>query len=1256
MSDSKIQGFGDPDRPWTLPEVDLARQAIGPLRGYVYQLHQSAAAWIELQEGDLLHLEVAEDFSEILRDPSKLEAVLQATQVKDTRELGSVTLNSADVIDAIKALFRLRMENPGREVCFRFLTTSEIGKERKNPLPSGTRGLDAWRDAAAGGAIAELRLALLSRIEAGELRTFIERSSDEQLRIELLQPLIFACGAGGWEIVEAANRQRLAALHEEVRSTVSMAYDAYDAVFAHVIRVILLSQHRELDRRELITCLQRATAIAVPSQVVVDFLGSYAVRNERKPIELADLTALARALLEFGSPPSITARFPEATPVARRALDAAAGIKRIVVETGNLVAGQLARATISELPAMSAQRHLIVGSPGSGKSHATWRVANEMLKTEIIVPLLLQVGQLNTWSEVTSLIADLAPHLSIDAVLGDQRVCCFIDGWSEFANRMHVGEKRKALTALRNTRVIANGKFADIGDTTFKTWSLEPLAVDQVAGIMEMARSDEPPPSHSMLDLLRLPLLLSICVLSGARASQTGELLRQFHRHLAQQFPDEFTEALAGAVAAVALANDRSFGRLLYELQKRAAAKNLVESASLLGRLGTISERGSQAIPVHELYWNWLAGRGLLEGRVTTDAIDALHTRESYALALQSGVRANDEHIRDAANDDLILAAALDASQRSNNPNSTLAGLLDRALADNRLAVRSRGGLAALALERSQYLRRALDVLSELSRAKLYLPAWREALRPSALFPNRAIVADWMGSDGSGFVLDAIAERGGPEWVPWLEQMALSGKIAWIDALAAALACSPAVPGWGESHLEELLRSKPWRLKAAAARRSNLILAHRIAANYERLLESVIPHSSSAWLNLNQVLVACGDDEIFQRLLSRFGSMGKRPQELLGYAVVERGQPWIAAFQRIAFATPGGKHHHKLAEILSPEIDDPTARSWIAADHDEVGWRVLIARHGEAILPELIDALPGSFADHHHIPALAHMRFLQQSPVSLLDELWSRIGSPMQPKAMQDLLNALATVHPVGIASIVRFIAERPDALPAYHLAQTLKLYEEWREKSRLELQVTLPNAETLPFTRWIVFYRALRPWEEHFTPRMLSSLPELAIEVVLRHLPDNDDKAAAVLNNVHGVESYHSELLSRMLASSQLAALIPRVFADCFDTFPAEALHRCISSPYIDQATLLFQLRSTSNPLHRSVHAEIMTRILDRPLDLHACRYIASMLRGHPRHDVLALLGSRLHAEEDSWLWLVREVETARGERLVDEFGRLRR
>jgi hypothetical protein len=856
------------------------------------------------------------------------------------------------------------------------------------------------------------------------------------------------------------------------------------------------------------------------------------------------------------------------------------------------------------------------------------------------------------------MIREAAPKLSLHDVLEDPRVCFLIDGWSEFAGGEHVGEKQKTVRALRDTRFIANGRAADVGDTPFKVWSLELLSPRVVADVLDAARPGDPPLPVTVLDLLRLPLLLSIYVLSDATGSATGELLRQLHDHLARDLPEGFTAALAEAVAASELSRDRAYGRLVSSLQARADIRGISEPTQLLRRLGTIVERNGQALPIHDLYWSWLAGRGLMVAESIGAAIDRLNTRESYRLALQSGARPREPDIPATVNDDLVFAATLDAGLRAPHPDRAVAAGIDCALKDSRLAVRSRGGLAALEGGRSAYLRGALDALSALSTAKLYVPDWPAALQPQVLFPQRATLADWIGSEGTDFILNAIAERGSPEWIPWLEQMASAGKITSIAALAAALGCSTGIPAWGHPHLDDLFRATPWALRAAATRRSNIALAGHIGADYERLVDSVVQRNSSAWIDLNRVLVSCGDDALFENLLSRFAAMTDHAQGLLGYAVVERGQPWIAAFQRIAFAKPAGRQHHKLAEMVSPEIDDETARAWIDAGHYEEGWRVLIARHGEEVLPELLADLPPSFADLHHIPSLAVMRFLDRAPASLPGELLRRLGSPMQPKAMQDVLNAMAKAYPTGVPAIVQFVSQQPDAIPSYHVAQAVRLYETWREQFGGQLFVRPPNGELLPFPRWIASHCAHSRWEGHFTPQMLSLSPDLAVDILLNHLRDDVEKAAEVLEALalKGVKSYDADLLDYMLAVPRLAKLIPNLFQSAFDTFPAAALHRCLASPDVDQNFLMFRLSATSNPLHRSVHAELIHRVLAGPIDLHQARYIAHMLRGHTDEDANSLLRNAGGLGGDSWLWLVREVEVARGQRLINEQGEFRR
>lgn len=82
------------------PSGDPAREAIASLRGYVYQILQSALAWTKLKSDEFLYLEVAEDFAVAATN------ALTAVQVKETAS--PVTINSGDVVASINSFIELQ--------------------------------------------------------------------------------------------------------------------------------------------------------------------------------------------------------------------------------------------------------------------------------------------------------------------------------------------------------------------------------------------------------------------------------------------------------------------------------------------------------------------------------------------------------------------------------------------------------------------------------------------------------------------------------------------------------------------------------------------------------------------------------------------------------------------------------------------------------------------------------------------------------------------------------------------------------------------------------------------------------------------------------------------------------------------------------------------------------------------------------------------------------------------------------------------
>lgn len=1252
---SGITSFGKAGREWKLSAQEIARQAIPSIRGYVYQLHRTAEAWINLAEDELLYLEVAEDFAKIAADPDSLDDVLRATQVKDTRESGSVTLNSADVLEAIEHLFEFQNANPGRKVTLTFLTTSPIGREKVNQLPSKKPGLTAWAEVASGGDVSEIRSALSLRFPKGEVHQFLTTSNDDDLRSRLLASISFCCGEGGWTEIENRCRKTLVSRREDVGSSEDMANRAYDSILAEVIRTILSSGTRELDNPGFRATFQQATNIGVPSQLVLDRLAMLPVANlsNAGDLDVGFLRGVARALLESGAPKQLSQLFSGTKPSAHAALDFIAGVDRYVAEaakTGGRVAPR--RKALRDLLAEEERVHLVCAVPGTGKSFSLWRLAQELLSRGTLIPLFLPVAGLGTCQDIREIISQVDSGCDPDAVLRSPHVCVLLDGWSEFANGLNLLERGKALRMLGKARVIANARHADSADSAFTQWSLEPLSLEVVQRAINLAQPSAPTPADDVKDMLRLPLMLSLFVFSESGSARPGELLRQFHDHLSKGFPERFTDALSVAASRVSMSTASSYQHLISEVRDCATRVGIADGRQLFERLGTIVSRNGQIHPVHDLYWSWLVGCGLLIDDQVAPASCHFDAGEQLSLAQQSGQRVNPATISKLAKWSLPLAAELEAGRSARALNPELFEDIGNALDDQRLSVRARASVAVLKSRNSRLLKKSLAVFGEALTCKHYLREWVAALDIQELFGNRHTLTEWIGEKGGDVVLDFIAQHGKADWLPWLEQLASERRVHPCEALATALACAPGIPLWGRPYLEELAKEAPWRLRQAKARAVNLDLARWLASHYADVVES-IGRGSSGWINVNDIIVSCGNEEVFESLLARFAGLPHHSQESLCYAAVQLGFPWIGRFQIAAFGsrkkTKGADPFHRLSEELAPEVDDATARQWIADGYDQEGWRVLAARHGNEVLPELLAELPPSFGDQHYVTSLANLRHFSNTPDTIIPELLKRLGpGPMYPMAMEHVLNALATAQEPGIVAIVKLVVQQAGLIPAYHMNASVRLYEAWRDRTSKEILVATHNG-AMPFPAWAAAVCAAH-WEDHFSPRVLASRPELATEIVLDQFGADDRKAEAVLQSLKGIRLFNARLFRRMLSSAKLSKLALDVFKDCLDTFPVSALLELLRSPEVKQDLLLVYLGKTSNLAHREAHAEVIRRVRSEPTNLHHCGYVADMLRSYPRHEVLELLKDTTAPEEENSIWIVRQVERVRGQCLLDE------
>lgn len=239
-----------------VPKGDKAREAIDALSGYVYQIYQSALAWIELEPQEFLFLEVAEDYAVVAAD------ALNAVQVKETGH--NVTINSDDIVASIDSFVNLRQNNPELRVSLRHLTTSRIRKEKSEEHRIGdTPTLVAWRKLAKTGDLAPLRKILEASKLSKQTKDYIRELNDIEFREEFLKRIYFDCGALDSKFLVRQLRSKLLKLVMEHGGVSSQVDGCLSSILMTLLHKATQKTDRFVDRNMLEELLEGATQIPV---------------------------------------------------------------------------------------------------------------------------------------------------------------------------------------------------------------------------------------------------------------------------------------------------------------------------------------------------------------------------------------------------------------------------------------------------------------------------------------------------------------------------------------------------------------------------------------------------------------------------------------------------------------------------------------------------------------------------------------------------------------------------------------------------------------------------------------------------------------------------------------------------------------------------------------------------------------------------------------------------------------------------------
>ena len=255
-------------------DADPLRQATASLRGYSSQIIRTTRAWADLEDGEVLYIEGAEDFDRVAQGGSA-----EAVQVRDVS--GNITLSTREVREALVHFWTHRRRNPERKVSYRYLTTAGRGRERDTRF--GDRpGLDYWDDCKASGTdlhpLREFLAERLSSIKKGagrgdaeaqpagrdawnetvaNLVTFVRESPDEEFRDDLIRAVTWETASPNWKEVAEELEVIVIEMGERLHAAKpTVAKKAVPQLILHVWNVACSDRERALRRADFLTKLE----------------------------------------------------------------------------------------------------------------------------------------------------------------------------------------------------------------------------------------------------------------------------------------------------------------------------------------------------------------------------------------------------------------------------------------------------------------------------------------------------------------------------------------------------------------------------------------------------------------------------------------------------------------------------------------------------------------------------------------------------------------------------------------------------------------------------------------------------------------------------------------------------------------------------------------------------------------------------------------------------------------------------------------
>src|SRR5579859_6080044 len=242
------------------------RDAHATFAGFVFQVNMTILRWLHLKADEHLELEAGEDIDLIRKASSDSgsvdERLLEQLKQQPSR---SLTLKSADALEAIANFCEHRKANPSAKLIFRFVTTASIGRERD--WRGTLSALETWEKlrteemACDRAAITNIHKFLLSCSQpdgvsdsAWKALTDVLAEPDMKQLTQIISTLEWATQSGNHAALEADVISHLE--KSDPPQPPELARSVYEHLFAFVFRLLCMPDDKRLTREVLVAELQ----------------------------------------------------------------------------------------------------------------------------------------------------------------------------------------------------------------------------------------------------------------------------------------------------------------------------------------------------------------------------------------------------------------------------------------------------------------------------------------------------------------------------------------------------------------------------------------------------------------------------------------------------------------------------------------------------------------------------------------------------------------------------------------------------------------------------------------------------------------------------------------------------------------------------------------------------------------------------------------------------------------------------------------